>query len=84
MTFDYTDCETLDPSPSASELNLVDMKDFSYSLKAGSTDAPFSTPQFAFVDRSVIVLQLFRLDARRYRIRGARWTDSLQFRRWFP
>ena len=52
MTFDYTDCETLDPSPSASDLNLVDMKDFSYSLKAGSTDAPFSTPQFAFVDRS--------------------------------
>ncbi|CAL1703954.1 unnamed protein product [Somion occarium] len=52
MTFDYTDCETLTPSPSADQLQFSDMSDFNYRLKSGSTDAPFTTPQFAFLNRS--------------------------------
>lgn len=52
MTFDYTDCETQTASTSPDDLQFNDMKDFSYNLKAGATDAPFSSPQFAFVNRS--------------------------------
>lgn len=52
MTFDYTDCELQSAASSPDNLQFSPLTDFSYSLKAGQSDAPFSPPQFAFLNRS--------------------------------
>ncbi|KIP10340.1 hypothetical protein PHLGIDRAFT_125682 [Phlebiopsis gigantea 11061_1 CR5-6] len=52
ITLDYTDCENQQPSPSNTSLNFVDLSSYNYRLSAGHTNAPFSPPKFAFVNRS--------------------------------
>ncbi|THH31750.1 hypothetical protein EUX98_g2430 [Antrodiella citrinella] len=56
ITLDYTDCDTLPPSSSASSLNFTNMNDFTYRLRASQSHAPFSAPQFAFVNDSTATL----------------------------
>jgi LEM3 (ligand-effect modulator 3) family / CDC50 family len=52
MTFDYTDCETLSPSPSLSQLTFTDMSKYSYQLSSSNTKLRPSPPQYAFVTNS--------------------------------
>ncbi|THG99267.1 hypothetical protein EW026_g3052 [Hermanssonia centrifuga] len=52
ITLDYTSCENQQPSASNTSLSLFNVPNYSYRLRSGHTNAPVSTPQFAFVDRS--------------------------------
>ncbi|KAJ3553578.1 hypothetical protein NM688_g3533 [Phlebia brevispora] len=52
ITLDYTTCENQTASSSADQLNLVTLPHYNYRLRHGHTNAPYSPPQFAFLDRS--------------------------------
>lgn len=54
MTFDYTDCENLTPSPSNTSLQFTPIpgSKFNYRLKASNAHASFSPPAYAFVNNS--------------------------------
>ncbi|CCM03829.1 uncharacterized protein FIBRA_05978 [Fibroporia radiculosa] len=52
MTFDYTQCQNLPESSSASDLTFHNLTNFSYKLKASDSNAPFNPPQYAFVNTS--------------------------------
>jgi len=56
MTFDYTDCDTVQPSGSLDTLTLVDIPKYRYQLRAADSDAQFSTPQYAFIQNSSAAL----------------------------
>jgi hypothetical protein len=49
MTFEYTDCDTVQPSQSLTALNLVDIPKYSYQLRAADSKAQYNTPQYALV-----------------------------------
>ncbi|GJE86820.1 cell cycle control protein [Phanerochaete sordida] len=50
ITLDYTLCENQTASASNTSLNFVEMPHYNYRLRAGHAHAPFSPPQFAFVN----------------------------------
>ncbi|KAH9925292.1 cell cycle control protein [Fomitopsis serialis] len=52
MTFDYTPCDTLPASTSASDLNWQNLTNYSYRLKSSASNAPYNAPQFAFLNRT--------------------------------
>lgn len=54
ITFDYTDCEKLAPSPSNNSLFFSDLPSnkFSYSLRSSDSGARPSTPRYAFLDNT--------------------------------
>lgn len=52
ITLDYTDCENQTPSSSNTSLDFVTLSTYNYRLSAGHTNAPYSPPQFAFVNRT--------------------------------
>jgi len=57
MTFDYTDCDTLQPSSSLASINPVDIPKYSYQLRAADSDASYTTPKYAFVQNSSAALE---------------------------
>ena len=52
MTFEYTDCDTVQPSESLTSLNLVDIPNYNYRLSAADSKAQYKTPQYAFIQNS--------------------------------
>ena len=52
ITLDYTDCDQLPSSSSATELNFTDLPTFSYRLRSSEAHASFTNPQYAFFDNS--------------------------------
>jgi len=52
MTFDYTQCQTLSPSPSSSQLIFTDIPKYSYRLSAAHSKLIPPTPQYAFINDS--------------------------------
>jgi hypothetical protein len=48
MTFDYTECETVSPSTSLSQLNFVNIPHYSYRLSSADSKSTPSAPQYAF------------------------------------
>jgi hypothetical protein len=52
MTFEYTNCDTVQPSGSLSSLNLVDIPKYSYQLRAADSKAQYNAPQYAFIQNS--------------------------------
>ncbi|KAH9951489.1 cell cycle control protein [Amylocystis lapponica] len=54
MTFDYTQCQNQAASPSATQLNWVNMpsSSYNYKLRSSASSATYTAPQFAFVDSS--------------------------------
>ncbi|KAH9946361.1 cell cycle control protein [Epithele typhae] len=55
MDFDYTDCELLDPQGATDDLNSLKYTDlpsskYLYKLSAADSNAPTSTPQYAFMN----------------------------------
>lgn len=53
MTFDYTNCDTVQPSESLSSLSpLVDIPNYSYQLRAADSKAQYNPPKYAFIQNS--------------------------------
>lgn len=52
MTFEYTDCDTVQPSGSIASPNLVDIPKYSYQLRAADSKAQYNAPQYAFIQSS--------------------------------
>jgi hypothetical protein len=52
MTFEYTDCDTVEPSESLTSLNLVNIPKYSYQLRAADSKAQYNVPQYAFIQNS--------------------------------
>ncbi|KZT66818.1 transcription regulator [Daedalea quercina L-15889] len=52
MTFDYTDCDQLPASTSATDLNLQDLPNYSYRLKSSASNVPYNPPKYAFLNRT--------------------------------
>ncbi|KAH8102878.1 transcription regulator [Cristinia sonorae] len=52
ITLDYTDCDSLTPSASLSELTFTDLPEYNYRLNSKDSDAAFVTPQYAFINNS--------------------------------
>jgi hypothetical protein len=52
ITFDYTDCETLSPSTSATSPSFSDLTKFSYRLRSKDVNAQRSPPTFALINDS--------------------------------
>ena len=53
MTFEYTDCDTIQPSTSIASFDKpVDVPNYSYQLRAADSKAQYVTPQYAFVQNS--------------------------------
>jgi hypothetical protein len=52
MTFEYTNCDTVQPSDSLTSLNLVDIPKYSYQLRAADSKAQYNAPQYAFIQNS--------------------------------
>ncbi|KAI0273861.1 ligand-effect modulator 3 family [Gloeopeniophorella convolvens] len=52
ITINYTDCDQLTPAASreAAESNLSTVPHYNYRLRSSKSDAPFSPPQYAFVN----------------------------------
>jgi len=53
ITIDYSDCETLTPASTVEGLQFSPINDYTYSLRAGSGDAPVNQPQFALLNNSI-------------------------------
>lgn len=49
MSFEYTNCDTVQPSESLTSLNLVSIPKYSYQLRAGDSKAQYNPPQYAFI-----------------------------------
>lgn len=56
MTFEYTDCDTVQPSDSLASLSLVDIPKYNYQLRAADSKAQYNTPQYAFIQNSSAAL----------------------------
>jgi len=56
MTFEYTNCDTIQPSESLASLNLVDIPKYSYQLRAGDSKAQYNPPQYALIQNSTAAL----------------------------
>ncbi|KAF9650848.1 Lem3/Cdc50 [Thelephora ganbajun] len=56
MTFEYTNCDTVQPSSSLTSLNLVDIPKYSYQLRAADSKAQYNAPQYAFIQNSSAAL----------------------------
>ena len=54
MTFDYTECETVSPSTSLSQLTFVDIPHYSYRLSSADSKTTPSAPQYAFFSNTSI------------------------------
>jgi len=52
MSFDYTNCDTVQPSESTTSLTLVDIPKYSYQLRAADSKAQYNVPQYAFIQNS--------------------------------
>lgn len=52
MTFDYSQCENLVPSTSATNPTWTNLTSYSYKLRASDAHASYKPPQFAFINRS--------------------------------
>ena len=52
MTFEYTNCDTVQPSQSLTSLTLVDVPKYSYQLRAADSKAQYNSPQYAFIQNS--------------------------------
>ncbi|KAJ7090183.1 cell cycle control protein [Mycena belliarum] len=54
MTFDYTGCENLTPSPANNSLNFVTMPSdkFKYNLRSSDSKKAVTPPQFAYLDNT--------------------------------
>ena len=52
MSFEYTNCDTVQPSSSLTSLNLVDVPKYRYQLRAADSKAQYNTPQYAFIQNS--------------------------------
>ncbi|TCD68223.1 hypothetical protein EIP91_011292, partial [Steccherinum ochraceum] len=50
ITLEYTDCDTLNPSSSNNSLTFSNMPDFNYRLRSSQSHAPFTPPQYAFIN----------------------------------
>jgi len=55
MTFEYTDCDTVQPSGSLTSLNLVDIPKYGYQLRTADSKAQYNAPQYAFIQNSSAV-----------------------------
>jgi hypothetical protein len=52
MTFDYTECEHLSPSTSATQLTFVDIPKYTYRLNSHDSKLEPTKPQYAFINDS--------------------------------
>lgn len=57
MSFEYTNCDTVSPSDSLSSLNLVNIPNYSYQLRAADSKAQYNAPQYAFIHNSTASLE---------------------------